>query len=94
MQIDSGASSGQFRGTLTTDGNIGNVSAQQGYDYSSLIAANGSIGNISSLGTNSGTFAAGGTIGNISALVIVPYGNAMAGASFSIRSPCRWSGGS
>ena len=83
MQLDNGVSNGQFTGTLTAGGNIGNISAQQGYSSSAFIASNGSIGDISSLGTNSGTFAADGSIGKIVANVMAPGRAALAGASFN-----------
>jgi hypothetical protein len=80
---DGGSHNGQFAGSLIAEGDIGNVSAQQGFDSASFIAANGSIGDISSLGTNSGTFAAGGTIGKITSNVMAPGRDAVNGASFT-----------
>lgn len=87
----SGVTTGQFTGMLSSEGNIGNISAERGFsggkesfDFvnASSVSANGNIGNISSLGTNSGSFFAGGSIGNITSTVTGRFADAIAGAVF------------
>ncbi len=87
----SGVTTGQFIGTLSSEQNIGNISAQRGFSGGSIglmvedgasVSANGSIGNITSFGTNSGSFHAGGNIGDISSTVTARSSDALAGATF------------